>query len=88
MIVIQFKLLVFLEILQEFLKFEDNNVGYILLYYCSYFFQFVEMLIRNLKEFLKIGEYDNVKLIVSIGFFFIKICKQLKKYVIIMNEVD
>lgn len=33
---------------------------------CYFWFQFVEMLVRNLKEALKTGEYDNAKLIVSV----------------------
>lgn len=60
-----------------FWKFCRNSwnlkiIGYTPSYYCSYSFQFVEMLIRNLKESLKTGEYDNAKLIVSTGFFSLK----------------
>lgn len=45
------------------------------------------MLIRNLKESLKTGEYDNAKLIVS-TVFFTKICKKLKNHVTTVNEFD
>lgn len=52
-------------------------IGYTPSYCSELSFQFVEMLIRNLKEALKTGEYDNAKLIVSAGFF-TNICKKLK----------
>lgn len=45
------------------------------------------MLIRNLKESLKTGEYDNAKLIVS-TVFFTNICKKLKNHVTNVNEFD